>query len=525
MTRLHLVLLLAILGVGSAPAAVNWKDPEWTARRETAVGELSGLGKARDQEKDAVLAAAAKEWGSVLAERRRAGNVRGMAVATAALEMLNTARSALAEGKPVPWPETPRRELVEPLGKIRAGLDGIEQSYARKIEDARAKHREEFAKALAAAGADMTEDSMDRFFDPWISGQPMPDPARRGAGAPDPTGEPPAPGRPPPEIFAESGFGAQWKPLARWTARMAGPDVISIPVFDRPTESGSQVNPLTRESSSWTYESLSPLPPGVYVFRLKRMDDHLPVQVLSWPRNETEGALSVRTPNASQWPARVGFEIQYARTGDLIAVPVVTEPAGATIWVNGELYREGGEDQLTPCVLRLPAGTYEIRLRADGFQEAGSADMEIRPGVRMAVRLKPSSTSEPITLRIDPRAMWAHSGVSVRKGDRVRIAAEGEWAANSKDACGPDGYPNTLEYSHLYLEPRNSPRQIRDRAYGMLIGRIGDGKPFAVGSKGSFASPADGPLAFDINEIDMAERRRDNRGQLSVTITIIRPTP
>lgn len=525
-------LVAAALLIGMpAWATVPWDDPAWISRRTAAAKELSEIQKSREQKLQAVLQAAQKEWDAELAARKRTGNVRGLAVANSALDAIRQTQSALAANKPMEWPANPRRELVEPIGKIRGACARIETEHAGQLQEARAKHLNQFTEAVRASDPDLVADeaSAKALFEKWLSGQPMksagpskekPEPGPVVGPAPEP-----APGQPPPEFFAESGFGTQWMTLGRWTADMVAPDVMSIPVFNQPSTQGSQMNPMAGQSSSWRYESQTTIPPGIYSFRLKRMDHHKPVQLMSWPKNEEGGSLTVRTPNASEWPLRVGFEIQYARSGDLIEVPVRTDPAGATVYINGEPYREGGEDRTTPFTLRLPEGRYDIRIHAEGYQDESAERIEIRAGSKMAIRLKPSTSSNASKIRVDARASWAKTGVTLQKGDRVHISVDGEWSANGKDACDAGGYPNTLKFSQMYLEPRNCPRQISGSPYGMLIGRIGEGKPFAIGSKGTFTAPVDGPLAFDINEITDEDKRSNNRGQLTVSLTVSRPAP
>ncbi len=526
-----LILSGFLISAGAAPAAVPWDDPAWTSRRAEATRELAGIQKSKEQKIGAVLQAAQKEWDTELAARKRTGNVRGIAVANSALDAIQRAQSALAATKPIEWPAPLRRELAEPIGKVRDTCATLEAEHAGQLQAARLKNLTQFIEAVRASDPDLVADdaSAKALFERWLSGQPMksagPAKEKPSAGPVVGPAPEPAPGQPPPEFFAESGFGAQWATLGRWTADMVAPDVVSIPVFNQPSAQGSQMNPMAGRSSPWRYESQSTIPPGIYAFRLKRMEHHKPVQVMTWPKNEEGGSLTVRTPNAPEWPLRVGFEIQYARSGDMIEVPVRTDPAGATVIVNGEPYREGGEDRTTPCTLRLPEGRYDIRIRAEGYQDEGAERIEIRAGSKIAIRLKPSTSSKVSKVRVDARSSWARTGVTLQKGDRVHIAAEGEWSANGKDACGAGGYPNTLKYGHIYLEPRNSPRQIADRPYGMLLGRIGEGKPFAIGAQGTLTAPADGPLAFDINEITDEDKRSDNRGQLNVTLTVSRPVP
>jgi hypothetical protein len=49
---------------------------------------------------------------------------------------------------------------------------------------------------------------------------------------------------------------------------------------------------------------------------------------------------------------------------------------------------------------------------------------------------------------------------------------------------------------------------------GALIGRIGNGQPFAIGDQASLQMPASGPLYLGVNDDVM----NDNQGQFNVVI-------
>jgi hypothetical protein len=515
--------LMALAGcvVGLARAEVDWAAPEWTARHEAATRDLAATRAGADASARAAMEAVVREWEAEQSARRRAGNVRGQAVADAAVEIFRAAAEAMAAGRAPEWPESPRRELAEPIRALRGKLTDIETERNQAVADAEATHRESFLAAVREADATRIEDeaSAERLFRAWLAGEAMDAPGPGGTGG-DATGEDPESAEP--EFFAESGPGVEWTPLARWTADMMGPDILDIPVFDRKSEKGRKLNPMSGRESDWAYEAITTIPPGVYAFRLRRMEDRHTVEVLSWPRPEPDGVLKIRTRNHPVVPARHGFELQYAPAGTLVSIPVRTDPPGVQVFVNGQPYREGGREFRSPGVIKLPEGTYALRLTVSGRQDVNAPAFEVKPGQKIEVRLPPLPGRAPMSLRADARAGWRDSGVQVKRGDRIQVEASGQWSAAGGVMCGPDGYPNTAEHGRFYLDPRNSPRQLRDRPYGMLLARVGDEPPIPVGARQAFAAPADGPLRFDINEAEDPKHRRDNQGMLDLKVIVIK---
>ena len=117
---------------------------------------------------------------------------------------------------------------------------------------------------------------------------------------------------------------------------------------------------------------------------------------------------------------------------------------------------------------------------------------------------------------------WTPSGVTLRRGGRLTLTAEGRWSVSGALAAtvasniafvGPDG-----------IAGRTSPRALLASAnIGALIGKIGEnGAPFLVGSKYDGAIAADGPLLLAIN--DDAGAFADNQGRLAVAVTAVAPT-
>ncbi|QDU81467.1 Type I phosphodiesterase / nucleotide pyrophosphatase [Polystyrenella longa] len=130
--------------------------------------------------------------------------------------------------------------------------------------------------------------------------------------------------------------------------------------------------------------------------------------------------------------------------------------------------------------------------------------------------------SEPIGLRVPATATWSDTRIHVQQGEVVTLKAQGKiefyerkyFDKNIPTECGPTG---TYHYSEKVVDeffPIPSATRGPAPPYA-LIGRIGNGAPFYVGSQKSFYAPASGPLFLGINDYDCS----DNKGFFSVTIT------
>jgi hypothetical protein len=102
---------------------------------------------------------------------------------------------------------------------------------------------------------------------------------------------------------------------------------------------------------------------------------------------------------------------------------------------------------------------------------------------------------------------WTDTGIRVRAGDVFRIDATGmiHWGPSRSD--DPNGEVSS---------PYNANRPLPNRAGGALIGRIGNGEPFLVGSgMQSFRAGTSGNLYLGVND----DYLRDNSGSFRVVVS------
>jgi hypothetical protein len=111
------------------------------------------------------------------------------------------------------------------------------------------------------------------------------------------------------------------------------------------------------------------------------------------------------------------------------------------------------------------------------------------------------------TITIPGSRTWTNTGVDVRRGDVIHFRASGNMtlSTNQSDVATPAG-------STSGRMAGNSP--LPGVTGGMLIGRVGNGLPFAVGAEADVTMPANGRLFLGVNDDDV----RDNVGSFVVEI-------
>lgn len=113
------------------------------------------------------------------------------------------------------------------------------------------------------------------------------------------------------------------------------------------------------------------------------------------------------------------------------------------------------------------------------------------------------------SITVDANRAWTDTGITVRRGDRIAFSTTG------RVAIRPDTSPSDM------IGPEGSAAEVRTGApsqtigVGALIGRIGTGVPFPIGSSSQpITMPASGKLYLGVNDVDV----HDNSGAFIVTI-------
>jgi hypothetical protein len=100
---------------------------------------------------------------------------------------------------------------------------------------------------------------------------------------------------------------------------------------------------------------------------------------------------------------------------------------------------------------------------------------------------------------------WNDAGITVKKGDRVSFNTTGQVSYGQGMTAGPDGN-GTL---------RQPTYPVPAMPVGGLIGRVGNGTPFPIGSNAQpIVMPNDGRLMLGVNDNELG----DNSGAFTVTV-------
>jgi hypothetical protein len=217
--------------------------------------------------------------------------------------------------------------------------------------------------------------------------------------------------------------------------------------------------------------------------------------------------------NASGYTVRVNGQDRQIQQGQVAAIdfsggsidwskytgsPVVVLRNGQT--VNGSLDDIGGTSPL-----RLTVKT------ASGNQDYSSADVDeiilSKPANVNAVATTGQAAASGNTFTVNANQDWTPTGLTVRKGETLTISSTGQIQLS------PD--PNDTATVDGAKSARYAPQSAMPRALaGALIGRIGNGAPFAIGSRTTITAPATGQLFLGINDDGFA----DNSGSFQVTV-------
>ena len=106
---------------------------------------------------------------------------------------------------------------------------------------------------------------------------------------------------------------------------------------------------------------------------------------------------------------------------------------------------------------------------------------------------------------VEANQQWNDGGLTVRKGDRVSFTTSGQISYGQGMSAGPDGDASL----------RRPDYPVPQMPVGGLIGRVGNGQPFPIGSNSQpITMPNDGRLMLGVNDNEIG----DNSGAFTVVV-------
>lgn len=134
--------------------------------------------------------------------------------------------------------------------------------------------------------------------------------------------------------------------------------------------------------------------------------------------------------------------------------------------------------------------------------------LNVAPAVAVGTAGLTQTVLEPGAVRVEANQPWTSTGITVKKGDRVSFRTTGQIAfgRGSGQVTGPDGNDSS----------RNPAFPVGAMPVGGLVGRVGNGAPFPIGSNGApIVMPQAGVLMLGVNDTEYT----DNSGSFSVVVT------
>jgi hypothetical protein len=177
-----------------------------------------------------------------------------------------------------------------------------------------------------------------------------------------------------------------------------------------------------------------------------------------------------------------------------------TRPGKLVDLIGGDTVRwrnPGGDTQDVP--IRESARVY---LNAD----ASRTIFNYRPSAQEPAPQQPP----PGGIVVQANVQWNDSGLSVRRGERIRFEASGEIRFRGGDGQTADPGGNNAV--------RNPRFPVAEMPVGALIGRVGSMRAFPIGPSNTVVMPATGRLMLAVND-DVFD---DNSGSFRVNVTRVR---
>jgi hypothetical protein len=229
----------------------------------------------------------------------------------------------------------------------------------------------------------------------------------------------------------------------------------------------------------------------------------------------TPDALTIQTPTGVKVTFNInGIDVELGSTAVLFTQP---DESVDILLVGGKaVVRTQNAEQI------VPAGQFTSVALADDGAEAPSEPQAYDPAQIEGIpfNLLPNTVTVPST---DP---WTTTNITLQAGQTFHISANGSanqcgsYNPNCTGNRGIDVYTNPAGNSAFETcAGQYGPCQLNGVFYGALVGQVGDGAPFFVGTGGTFTADASGTLQLGYND----HRFDDNVGAYQAIITVNAP--
>jgi len=216
------------------------------------------------------------------------------------------------------------------------------------------------------------------------------------------------------------------------------------------------------------------------------------IAIIEFAGGEPSAAELNQIPNVDNNPSEHERHVFVTRSGEVIFGKIYRfSPDGNTVTFD----RRGGgrQDVAADDLARIyvnPAGARSVYSRILGTEKSAAV----------------GTSGAAATIQVNASQAWTDTGLTVRQGDLVRFQASGEitYGRSPGQTATPDGGPDRRA---TYPDP--------SVPVGALLGKIGNSKPFAIGTQSqALAMPASGRLMLGVNDDALG----DNGGAYTVIV-------
>jgi len=502
-------------------------------------------------------------------QKKKTGNVKGMAVARDMKSMFSECLEQLNKTGEMKFPEKLRDELEDKVDSLKKEKETAELDIRDKVAALDAACFEKFKTSvspmLAAAKvppSDTEKILKDKFASFLKDEIKCPEPGMDKAAPADKKDA----AIPPLErkagdsvVIASKGVGSAWADIGEFYVAKDAGDVIKTSICLLTTEGFSD---SPGAGSTVKYRVVKPLnEKGDFAFRLIGVEGRGGFEIVEWPsaqnnrtfilrtsRNDTSCACVIQYSPLEKDPDQIYINEKFVQAPEplpgnqpprapeganadnsaagAMEIPVRSNPDGANIIVDGRTCMgKDGVPLKTPCTIKLTAAAHKIKVSKVGFIGKQIPDFTPSKGAVVLCNLEP----DPLFKKFQVSANvldWKATGINVKNGDKVVVSADGSWSCGEgKEKCGPDGYPSKdPKFSKYYLNKEGDLKLIPSGYYGCMlfkIGKEGAAQAYDPPCKDIKAS-ADGEVFIGINELTGAPRK-NNTGSVTVLIGINPP--
>ncbi len=119
----------------------------------------------------------------------------------------------------------------------------------------------------------------------------------------------------------------------------------------------------------------------------------------------------------------------------------------------------------------------------------------------------PVASASNYSFGFSARDCWVNTNIYVNSGDRATFQASGQWSDGGSPSIGPTGINRFSNHAESSSMP-----------FGAVIGKVGRGQPFLVGSHSYQEFNESGPLYLSVN--DFSGTCSNNSGSFNVRVNL-----